>query len=53
MGVGSQHHIPAALPQEGDPYPFYRGMCGPHIPSGWVRKISPLLGLDDDDDDDL
>jgi hypothetical protein len=26
-------------------------MYDPHIRSGWVRKIPPLLGLDDDGDD--
>ena len=35
MGVGGQHHAPAALPPGKDPVPIVQGR------SGRVRKISP------------
>ena len=41
MGVGGQHHAPAALPPGKTRYPLYRRLGGPQGPSGRVRKISP------------
>ena len=46
MGVGGQHHAPAALPPGRTPYPLYRRLGGPQSPSGRVRKISPPPGFD-------
>ena len=46
MGVGGQHHVPAALPPGKTLYPLYRKLGGPHGRSGRVRKISPLPGFD-------
>jgi hypothetical protein len=46
MVVGVQCHAPAALPPEKNPYPFYKRLGGPQGLSIWVRKISPLQGLD-------
>ena len=42
MGVGGQHHAPAALPPGKTRYPLYRRLGGPQGQSGRVRKISPL-----------
>ena len=41
MGVGGQHHAPAALPPGKTQYPLYRRLGGTQGWSGWVRKISP------------
>ena len=41
MGVGGQHHVPAALPPGKTRYPLYRRLGGPQGRSGRVRKISP------------
>ena len=46
MGVGGQHHAPAALPPGKTRYPLYRRLGGPHGRSGRVRKISPSPGFD-------
>ena len=48
MGVGGQHHAPAALPPGKTRYPLYRSLGGHQGRSGRVRKISPppLQGLD-------
>ena len=46
MGVGGQHHAPAALPPGKNRYPLYRGLGGPQGRSGRVRKISPPPGFD-------
>jgi len=46
MGVGGQHHTPAALPPGKKGYPLYRWLGGPQGRSGWVRKISPAPGFD-------
>ena len=43
MGVGGQHHAPAALPPGKTRYPLYRRLGGPQ---GGSRKISPPLGFD-------
>ena len=40
MGVGGQHHAPAALPAGKTRYPLYRRLGGPQGRSGRVRKIS-------------
>ena len=40
MGVGDQHHAPAALPPVKTRYPLYRRLNGPQGRSGRVRKIS-------------
>ena len=42
MGVGGQHHAPAALSPGKTLYPLYRRLDGP----GRVRKISPPPGFD-------
>ena len=46
MGVGGQHHAPAALPPEENRYPLYSRLGGPHGRSGRVRKISSPPGFD-------
>ena len=46
MGVGGQHHVPAALPPKKIQYPLYKRLDGPQGRSGRVRKISPPLGFD-------
>ena len=46
MGVGGQHHAPAALPPGKPRYRLYRRMGEPQDRSGRVRKISPLPGFD-------
>ena len=46
MGVGGQHHAPAALPPGKTRYPLYRRLAGPQGQSGRVRKISPRPGFD-------
>ena len=46
MGVGGQHHAPAALPPGETPYPLYRRLGGPQGRSGRLRKISPTQGFD-------
>ena len=46
MGVGGQHHAPAALPPVKTRYPLYRRLGGPQGRSGRVWKISPPLGFD-------
>ena len=46
MGVGGQHHAPAALLPGKTRYPLYRRMGRPQDRSGRVRKISPQPGFD-------
>jgi hypothetical protein len=46
MGVGGQHHAPAALPPGKTRYPLYKRLDGPQARSGRVRKISPQPGFD-------
>ena len=46
MGMGGQHHAPAALPPGKTRYPLYRRLGGPKGRSGRVRKISPPLWFD-------
>jgi hypothetical protein len=46
MGVGGQHHAPAALPPGKTQYPLYRRLGGSHGWSGQVWKISPPPGFD-------
>ena len=46
MGVGGQHHAPAALPPGKTQYPLYRRLGGPQGRSGRVWKISPPPGFD-------
>ena len=41
MGVGGQHHAPAALPTGKSRYPLYRILGRPQGRSGRVRKIWP------------
>ena len=45
MGVGGQHHAPAALPPGNNRYPLYSRLGGPQGRSGRVRKISPPTGI--------
>ena len=45
MGVGGQHHAPAALPPGRTRYPLYMRLGGPQGRSGRVRKISPTTGI--------
>ena len=45
MGLGGQHHAPAALPPRSIRYPLYRRLGGPQGWSGLVRKISPPTGI--------
>ena len=46
MGVGGQHHAPAALPPRKTLYSFYTRLGGPLGRSGRVRKISTPPGFD-------
>ena len=46
MGVGGQHHAPAAFPSGKTRHPFYRRLGRPQDRSGRVRKISPPPGFD-------
>ena len=46
MGVGGQHHAPAALPPRKTRYPLYRRLGRPQGRSGLGRKISPPPGFD-------
>ena len=46
MGVGGQHHAPAALPPGKTPCPLYRKLGRPQGRSGRVQKISPPPGFD-------
>jgi hypothetical protein len=46
MGVGGQHHAPAALPPGKTRYLLYRRLGGPKGKSGRVRKISLPPGFD-------
>jgi hypothetical protein len=47
MGVGCQHHAPAALPPGKETrYPSHRRLGGPQGRSGWAQKISPPPGFD-------
>jgi hypothetical protein len=45
MGVGGQHHAPAALPPGNTRYPLYRRLGEPQGRSGRVRKISTPPGF--------
>ena len=45
MGVGGQHHTPAALPPGKTRYPLYRRLGRHQGRSGRVRKISPPTGI--------
>ena len=45
MGVGGQHHAPAALPPVKTRYPLYRRLGWPQGRSGRERKISPPTGI--------
>jgi hypothetical protein len=45
MGVGGQHHAPAAFTPGNTRYPLYRRLGGPRSRSGYVRKISPPPGF--------
>ena len=45
MGLGGQHHAPAALPPVKTRYPSYRRLGRPQNRSGRVRKISPPPGF--------
>ena len=45
MGVGGQHHAPAALPPGKTQHPLYRRLGGPQDRSGRVRKMSPPTGI--------
>ena len=46
MGVGTEHHAPAALPPGKIRYLLYRRLGGPQGRSGRVRKISSPQGFD-------
>jgi hypothetical protein len=46
MGVGGQHHAPAALPPGKNRYPLYRSLGGNQGRSERVRKIPPPAGFD-------
>ena len=46
MGVGGQHHAPAALPPGKMRYPLYKRLGGPQGRSGRVRKLSTPPGFD-------
>ena len=46
MGVGGQHHTPAALPREKTWYPMYRRLGGPQSQSGQAWKNLSPLGFD-------
>jgi hypothetical protein len=41
MGMGGQHHAPAAEHPGKTRYPLYRRLGGPQDRSGLVQKISP------------
>ena len=45
MGVGGQHHAPAALPPGKTRYPLYRRLGGSQGTYGRVWKISPTTGI--------
>jgi len=45
-GVGGLRYAPTALPPGMTQYPLCRRLGGHHSQSGWVQKISPLLGFD-------
>ena len=46
MGVGGQHHAPAALPPGKNRYPLYRRLGRPQGRPGRGRKISTSPGFD-------
>ena len=46
IGVGDQHHGPAASPPGKTRYALYRRLVRPQGRSGRVRKISPPQGFD-------
>ena len=46
MGVGGQHHAPAALSPGKNRYPLYGRLGGAQGRPERVRKISPLPGFD-------
>jgi hypothetical protein len=46
MGVGGQHHAPAALPPGMTRYPLYKRLGRPQGRSGRVLKISSPPGFD-------
>jgi hypothetical protein len=46
MGVGGQHHAPAALPPGMIRYPLYMRLGRPQGRSGRVLKILPPPGFD-------
>ena len=46
MGMGGQHHAPAALTPGKIRYPLYRRLGGLQSRSGQVRKISSPPGFD-------
>ena len=42
MGLGDDRHTRVRfIPGEETHYPLYRGLGGPQVRYGWVRKISP------------
>ena len=45
MGVGGQHHFPAALTPGKTRYPLYRRLGGIQVRFGRVGKISPPTGI--------
>ena len=45
MGVGGQHHAPAALPPIKTQYPLYRRLGGSQGQCVQVRKMSPPTGI--------
>jgi hypothetical protein len=45
MGVGGEHHAPAALPPWQTRYPLHRRQGGHQSQCGRVRKISPPTGI--------
>jgi len=45
MGVGGQHHGPAALPPRKNRYPLYKSLGGHQGRSERVRKIPPPAGF--------
>jgi len=46
MGMGGQHHVPAALPPVKTRYPWYNKLVGPQGRSGGEWKISPPHDMD-------
>jgi len=46
MGVGGQHHAPAALSPGNTQYPLYGRLGGPQGRSWRARKFSPPPGFD-------